>query len=236
MDNSIEIQRRLARVTGYNRWLYDSFSRHLGRRILDAGCGPGHITEFLLDGRELVIGLDRSAQFHEAVKKRFAAHGNFHAMLGDLTDPTLPEALRGYQLDTVACVNVLYTLDDDMSVLGGFHRALVDGGTLVLFVAALPALFGTMDEADGAVRRYSRAEIATKLSRSGFRILEIRWLNVLGIVGWFLNGKILRNALIPESHYALYDRLVPLLRALESRLRIPVGLSLLCVGRKEAVA
>lgn len=236
MDASWEIQQRLAGTVRYNRWLFESFSRHLGQRILDAGCGPGHITRFLLDGRPLVIGLDRSARFHETVQKRFAGHANFRAMLADLTDPSLPELLRDHHLDTVTCVNVLQQVDDDVSVLGSFHRALVAGGTLVLLVPALPALYGAPDEADGHLRRYSRGEIQAKLARSGFTVLEIRWLNVLGIAGWFLNARILRKPLIPEAHYALYDRVVPLLQRLERRLRVPVGLSLLCIGRKGAPA
>ncbi|MGH9201498.1 MAG: class I SAM-dependent methyltransferase, partial [Vicinamibacterales bacterium] len=205
---------------------------HLGQRILDAGCGPGHVTQYLVDDRELVIGLDRSPQFQHDVTKRFAAYVNFRPMMGDLTDPTLPDILKPYALDTIVCVNVLHTLKDDMSVLAGFHHALAAGGTLILFVAALPALYGTADEADGAVRRYSREEITSRLARSGFVDLDIRWMNLVGIPGWFLNGKILRNAIVPESHYALYERLVPLLRSVEARVRLPIGLSLLCVGHK----
>lgn len=235
MDAAWEIQQRLAATTRYNRWLYESFSLHLGTRILDAGCGPGHITQFLLDNRSLVIGLDRSARFHEVVKDRFAGNPNFRAVLGDLTDPSLPEALLADRLDTVVCVNVLQQVVDDVFVLAGFHRALQEDGKLILLVPALRRLFGAPDLADHHVRRYSRGDIEAKLARSGFTDIESRWLNLVGIAGWFLNARILRKALIPETQYAVYDRLVPIIRTVEDHIRVPVGLSLLCIGRKGAV-
>ncbi len=106
MDNSYEIQRRLAKVTRYNRWLYDSFKDHLGARILDAGCGFGNITQFLLDENELVIGLDSSPAFYDAVSQRFSSYVNFRPVLGDFTDGQVLTSLKTYDIDTVVCVYV----------------------------------------------------------------------------------------------------------------------------------
>ena len=47
-----------------------------------------------------------------------------------------------------------------------------------------------------------------------------------------MNGKILRRKMLPKNQLAFFDLLVPFLR-FERRLRIPFGLSLLAVGRKE---
>lgn len=232
MDNGYHIQQRLVKVSRYNRWLYESFRLHLGSRILDAGCGFGNITEFMLDGKDLIIGVDKSAAFYEAVRQRFAHRANFVPVLGDIGDREVLAAVKPYGIDTVVCVNVLQQIEDDVGALGAFREVLLDGGTLILLVPALQFLFGSMDAADRHVRRYSRADVTRKLLASGFSIHRIRWMNVLGIPGWLLNGRILRRGLIPASHYAAYDRVVPVLRMVESRFPVPVGLSLLCVARK----
>lgn len=232
MDNGFEIQRRLAGVTRYNRWLYDSFRDHLGARILDAGCGYGNVTRFLLPNRERVVGLDHSPAFYEAVRDRFASWRNFRAVLGDLAASGLWASLAGERFDTVVCLNVLEHLKDDVAALGAFHAVLPPGGTLVLLVPAHGWLFGSLDRADGHYRRYSRRTLARRVQEAGFRVVELRWLNLAGIAGWLLNGKILKRTFVPEAQYAAYDRIVPLLRAIEARVPAPIGLSLLCIGSK----
>lgn len=232
MDNSYEIQQRLSKATRYNRWLYDSFKDYLGSRILDTGCGYGNITQFILDEAEIVVGLDISPAFYEAVTRRFAGRPNFRPVLGDMLDRNLVASLKPYGIDTVVCVNVLEHIGDDEGVLDTVREVLVSGGRLVLLVPAFRSLFGSMDRADGHFRRYCRSELVAKLNRCGFHVVAARYMNLLGIVGWFLNGKILRRTFIPESHYAAYDRLVPVLRSVESRIAVPLGLSLLCVAQK----
>lgn len=232
MDNSYEIQGRLSKVTRYNRWLYDSFKDYLGSRILDAGCGYGNITGFLLDRAEIVVGLDSSPAFYEAVTQRFAGRPNFRCVLGDISDRDVVASLKPLGIDTVVCVNVLEHIRDDEGALDAFREILVRSGKLVVLVPAFNFLFGSMDRADGHFRRYSHADLIRKLNRCGFHIVMARYMNFLGIVGWFLNGKILRRTFIPESHYAAYDRLVPVLRAVEARIAMPLGLSLLCVAQK----
>ena len=57
--------------------------------------------------------------------------------------------------------------------------------------------------------------------------------NLLGVAGWWLNARVLRRRSVPGLQARLNDRLVPLLR-LERRLKPPIGMSLLAVGRVPA--
>jgi SAM-dependent methyltransferase len=232
VDNSYEIQRRLSKLTNYHRWIYESFRSVLGRRILDAGSGYGNITQFLLDDRELVVGLDHSQEFYRAVSERFSGRPGFRAVLGNLADPAVFESLKSWRIDTVVCLNVLEHVEDDRAALRNFHEVLVDSGRLILLVPAFRFLFGSMDRADGHFRRYTRRELAAKVSERGFSIESLRYMNLLGILGWFWNGRVLRRQFISEFHYAAYDQMVPVLRTLERRIRIPAGLSLLLAARK----
>ena len=198
---------------------------------MDAGCGYRNITGFLLDQAELVVGLDSSPAFYEAVTQRFAGRSNFRSVLGDISDRNLIASLKPYEIDTVVCVNVLKHIRDDEGALDAFREILVRGGRLVLLLPAFRFLFGSIERADGHFWCYSRGDLMRRLGGCGFHVVMTRYMNLLGIVGWFLNGKILRRKFIPESHYAAYDRLVPVLRAVE-RVVVPLGLSLLWVAQK----
>ena len=102
----------------------------------------------------------------------------------------------------------------------------------MLLVPACPSLYSRIDAGLEHHRRYGRAELCSKMEEAGFRVERIGFLNLLGAVGWFVNGKILRRKMLPKNQLAFFDLLVPFLR-FERRLRIPFGLSLLAVGRKE---
>lgn len=232
MDKGFEIQRRLSKVIQYNSWIYDSFKEHVGRRILDVGCGYGNITQFLLDQRDLVIGLDRSPLMYEEISKRLSGRSNFVPILGDTNDVELLRSLKTYRIETVVCLNVLEHIENDIGALNHYHDVLIDDGKLILLVPAHQFLFGSMDRADGHFRRYTRREVSRKVGLCGFEVLTWKYMNFLGILGWFLNGQIFRRDVIPESQYAAYDRLVPLLREIETRVRVPIGLSLLFICRK----
>jgi len=58
----------------------------------------------------------------------------------------------------------------------------------------------------------------------------VSYFNLIGVPGWYLNARLLRRRSVPGLQARMNDRLVPLLR-LERRLRPPIGMSLLAVGR-----
>jgi SAM-dependent methyltransferase len=229
---SLEIQQRLSSVDHYNCWIFDRLAPYAGRRILDVGCAIGNITSHFLD-RELVVGIDVVREFVEAVRERFANRTNFRAELADIAGSGVL-ALRSESFDTVVCTNVLEHVRDDRRGLEHMHTLLVPGGRLLLFVPAFPALWGTLDEADHHYRRYGRSELRTKLVDAGFRVERLAFTNPLGIVGWVLNGKVLKRQVVSAGQLRLYDRLVPALSRLERVVRPPLGLSLVAVAVKNS--
>ena len=62
-----------------------------------------------------------------------------------------------------------------------------------------------------------------------------RWLAVtaslVGIAGWYVNGKILKRRVLPALQLRIYDRIAPILARAEAMWKLPVGLSLLAVAR-----
>jgi hypothetical protein len=67
---------------------------------------------------------------------------------------------------------VLEHIPDDVGSLRALHRMLQPGGRLVLLVPALPAIYGTLDEALGHVRRYTAGELRKKYRQAGFRTVH----------------------------------------------------------------
>ena len=135
-------------------------------------------------------------------------------------------------MDTIIGVNVLEHIDDDRRTLATIAKALPSGGKLLLFVPASPVLFGSLDEAFGHCRRYRKTELQTKITEAGFQILELKFMNVPGLVSWFVAGRILKSRTLSPGMVQWYDRwVIPAVRTIESRLTMPAGQSLTVIAQ-----
>lgn len=214
----------------FNHWVCRQFASYLGRHVLEAGCGVGNLSDFLLD-RERLICIDKEPFYLERVADRFAHLENVSTQLLDLASEKDYLPLRQARLDTIICINVLEHMKNDDDVLRNFHDVLMPGGHVVLLVPAHPWLYGPTDAALGHCRRYTFADIRHKLRQSGFDVVECRGFNRLGSLGWWLSSRLLRNRHISPGKIKAFEWLVPLAKALE-RLPVLPHLSILAVGQK----
>jgi hypothetical protein len=81
------------------------------------------------------------------------------------------------------------------------------------------------------VRRYSKAPLRERLVKAGFEIETLRHVNPVGALGWLARVALRSDPEWPSGSFAVFDRLVPVLRPLD-RLRLPFGLSLWAVARR----
>ena len=136
--------------------------------------------------------------------------------------------------DAVVAVNVMEHVRDDDAFLRTAHRLLAPGGHALLFVPALPALFGTLDEAFEHFRRYTRPVLADRLREAGLEPLRVQYTNLPGVAAWWLSGKVLRRRTLTARDARLYDRwVVPWVSALERVWTPPLAQSLIAVARKD---
>lgn len=212
-----------------NRWIFDRVRPWCGRRVLEVGAGIGNLTELLAD-RDLVVATELEDDFLDRLRGRFAGAGNVHIEKLDLEQVPV-ERFAGYHLDSVLCVNVLEHIRDDVGALVGLRDIVEPDGRLLLYVPAIPWLYGSLDKNLQHHRRYGKAELARKFEQAGWRLEHLSYMNLLGIPGWFLNSRVLGRKILPVKQVQLYDKLVPLLR-LEDKLPLPIGMSLVAVGRK----
>lgn len=219
----------LDHAANYYRWIIAHFEPALGPTVLEVGAGVGHFSDCLLrTGRvRRLFCVEPAENLIPALRARFAGRSEVEVIPGYLED--LGE--RRLDADAVACVNVLEHVGDDMALLRAMRRQLASGGRLLLFVPALPGLMGTLDEAFGHRRRYTRETLGAALRGAGFTIRRLRYFNLPGVVTWALAGKVLRRPTMFPRDVRLYDRLVvPWWRRVEDRLSPPIGQSLLAIA------
>lgn len=215
----------------YHRWIAGRFAPYLGRRIVEVGAGIGTFAEHLLQAApqaELTL-VEPAGNNYPHLAARFADRPRVRTVQGYLDDVAQPESA-----DALVAVNVMEHVHDDAGFLRTAHRLLAPGGHALVFVPALPALYGTLDEAFEHVRRYTRDELDGKLRAAGLRPLRVRYTNLPGVAAWWLSGKVLRRRTLSARDARLYDRwVVPWVSALERVWTPPLGQSLVAVARKD---
>jgi SAM-dependent methyltransferase len=221
---------QLSEINRYNRWIYDQWAHCLGDRELEVGAGTGNITQFLLMGNRTVVATDVVANYRDELQSRFAGQANFEVSSFDL-NRAVPASLTAHPFDTVVCLNVLEHIEDDDFALQQMAATLKPGGHLALLVPAHQMLHGAFDEAVGHFRRYGKRQLRTCLEHNGFKVRSLRFFNCAATLPWFINGRLLRRAYLPNEQVNLADKLVPLLK-LEKLIGPPFGISLIAIAQK----
>ena len=220
----------VAEARNYYDWIIASFAGRIGKRAVEAGAGIGTVSELILRRAipsELVL-IEPDSGNAGVLRDRFRSDSRVVIRHGYLEEfaPTL-------RADSVIAVNVLEHVEHDSEFLAAAHRALVPGGSVLLLVPALPAIYGSLDRAFDHFRRYTRSGLTKQLRTAGFEIEKLHYLNMLGVAAWFASGRIMRRTTLGRGQVRFYDRyVIPTLRRIESRFHPPIGQSILAIARK----
>jgi SAM-dependent methyltransferase len=223
--------RRMERLADYTKWLHDRFEHYIGQRVLEVGAGIGNHTVYFSE-RERVIASDIEPHYLRELRARFDRHPNVR--IASYRFPLTAEDradLLNERIDTIVCSNVLEHIEHDAETLQDFASTLSPGGHLILLVPAHPALYGTLDVHLQHFRRYRRHPLRELVTRSGFEVESIRYLNRPGVFGWWLNSRVLRRTVLPSGQLRLFRWLAPLLK-MEEKHPPRFGLSLLVLAKR----
>ncbi|WP_435358605.1 class I SAM-dependent methyltransferase [Haloarchaeobius sp. DFWS5] len=124
---------------------------HDGQRVLDAGCGAGHLTVELCDGGAAVVGLDASAEMLGYASDRAPAADFVRGDLGT----ELPFPADAF--DGVASSLAFHYVEDWGPLFRDLRRVLAPGGWLVFTVQHPHADFVEYDDASN----YHETEFVT---------------------------------------------------------------------------
>lgn len=201
-------------------------------RILDAGCGTG------LLGKKLqrygsVVGVDMSQEALLYAKKR-----KLVVTKGSLT--ALP--FKQHTFHIVICVDVIYhrMIKNDFRALQELYRVLKPGGILIIRVPANPWLHLSHDAVVHTRERYTKQTLLSKMSRAGFIIEKISFVNVIllpialmqSFFEQYHHKKTSSVRSLPKSMNALVYALLLPEQFLLRYMNLPWGMGLLAVGRK----
>jgi SAM-dependent methyltransferase len=221
----------LQHARNYYAAIHDRFRAYLGQRVAEVGAGRGTFAERLLAtaGVGHLVLVEPAENLYPLLRSRFAADRRVRV------EKRLEDLAAG-SVDAAVLVNVLEHIGDDAGTLRQLHGILKPGGALLLLVPAFGFLYGTLDEAFGHVRRYTKASLSETLRQTGFDIESLRYFNAPGVLSWFLAGRILRRRTIRTEDVKRYDKWVmSWLPRLERRVSPPFGQSLVAIGRRADV-
>lgn len=169
-------------------------------KVLDAGFGFGQYTYFLVRLRPgwSVLGLDLKEEQVEDCNRFFSKLGvnNVRFEVADLTQIDFSD-----QFHLVLCVDVMEHIEQDRLVFSHFHKAIKQGGTLLI---STPSDLGGSDvhhphdpdqSAKGFIDEhvrdgYGMEELREKLLTAGFSQVNIRYqYGKPGRIAWKLSMK-----------------------------------------------
>lgn len=215
-----------------------AFGRKPGARILDLGCGPGNLLDFLVPHGD-VYGSDFSSDALAFCAQRGYGRlfrADFHTL------PILSDTF-----DLITTIDVLEHLSDDRAAIRELHRVLRPSGLLVVSVPAFMFLWGDHDTLYGHHRRYTTGEIAQKLKDAGLEVVKLSYFEPLFVAPlWlfrnlkkvFVKGDAIEDrddfVSMPGPLNALLERLIAAERFVIRYASFPFGVTLLAVARKPA--
>ena len=217
-------------IDAYDAWLLEEISPYLGERILEIGCGLGNLIRYLKD-KEFVLGIDTSLESIVNLRSQYKGFPNLAFEHADITESKILQYEK-YNLDTVVSLNTLEHISNDELALMHAFRLLMPRGNLILIVPAHQWLYGTMDASIGHYRRYSKKDLQSKLNSLGFKVKMQKYINVAGAVGWFINGRIIRQRVPPQNQLKIMNLVVPPLKRMEQLINMPFGISIITIAER----
>ena len=220
----------LNEAKNYRAALMREFGPHLRGNVLEVGSGVGQITAELLQIPTIkkLVPIEPDAGFCARIRKRFPEL--------ELVEGTSRNLKAGTDWNAIVSINVLEHIEADVDELAVYHRLLsANRGRLCLFVPARPEIYAPIDNDFGHFRRYTRPQLRKRLKEASFRILHMRYYNVIGYFAWWASFCLLKKRTFDVGSVRFFDRAIfPLVHGFESRICAPpFGQSLIAVAEAE---
>jgi SAM-dependent methyltransferase len=214
----------LAETPRLNAWIYSKIAGGVRGDVLEIGSGIGNLSRLIRPMAARLVVTDAEPRYLDALRRLFAGEGGVEVAAYDLEGPA-PDAVAARRYDAIVAVNVIEHIADDRALVARLAALLRPGGELLVYVPACPIAFNSLDVGLGHQRRYTPAALTELLRSAGLDPGHPRYLNLLGLAGWLVNGHLLGRTALPRRAVGLFERLLPLVR-LEDRVTLPVGLGL----------
>lgn len=229
-QEGLEILSVIEKADRFNQWMYQTIAPHCKGRILEIGSGIGNISSFFIrDNKEIVLS-DLRDNYCDILKRKFKnpvlkidlAHPDFETVYASLVGT----------FDTVFALNVVEHIEDDTLAIANCKKLLKDGGVLIILVPAYQSLYNGFDVELEHFRRYTQKTLYALIKKNNFNIKKLFSFNLIGILGWYVSGTLLKKKSIPEGQMGLFNMLVPIFKLVDFLTFRKIGLSVICVATK----
>lgn len=221
----------IEKANKFNKWMYETIKPYSKGRILEIGCGIGNISEFFINDNFDIVLSDLRDNYIEIVKNKFT-NEVIKIDLVDVDFDTKHKDLIG-TFDTVFALNVVEHIKDDHKAIENCKKLLKNQGHLIILVPAYQTLFNNFDVELEHFRRYTQKSLKQLIKANQLNIIKTFSFNVIGILGWFVSGSILKKKTIPEGQMGLFNKLVPVFKLADILTLKKIGLSVICISVKK---
>lgn len=221
----------IEKANKFNKWMYETIKPYSKGRILEIGCGIGNISEFFINDNFDIVLSDLRDNYIEIVKNKFT-NEVIKIDLVDVDFETKHKDLIG-TFDTVFALNVVEHIKDDHKAIENCKKLLKNQGHLIILVPAYQTLFNNFDFELEHYRRYTKKSLKQLIKANQLNIIKTFSFNVIGILGWFVSGSILKKKTIPEGQMGLFNTLVPVFKLADILTFKKIGLSVICISVKK---
>lgn len=217
----------LREARNYRAALLSDFSPYLKGTVLEVGAGIGQFTSELrtLQGVDRLVSVEPDPGFCAQLSSRIPDL--------ELVQGTVDDLQTKSDWNAIFSVNVLEHIDTDREELSKYYQLLHPAhGALCLFVPARPEIYAPIDKDFGHFRRYTRAELKSKLENAGFKLAHFRYFNFVGYFLWWMNFCVLKKRTFDVSSVRVFDRAIfPVVHGFETRIiPPPIGQSLIAIA------
>ena len=220
----------LTEAKNYNRWIAENFYASIQAPLLEFGSGIGNISELISSYTPLCL-TDTDARMLAHLKNKFSHINDVSVDFLDITQPPPEHLVESFQ--TVIGINVLEHVEDDQKALFHLGNVLKPSGRLLLLVPAKKWAYTDLDKQLGHFRRYEKKELAEKLVKASFQIEKLYFFNLVGLMSWIMRDKLQRSGGLRPYQISSFDTIVPILKRVELKISMPVGISLIAIAQKK---
>lgn len=225
----------ISQADAFNHWMYSTIRPWCQGKIFEVGSGLGNLSQFFLEKEQSIYLTDLREGYCDQLQEKFGDNPNCLGI--NQVDLVATDFETRYvdllgKFDTVFALNVVEHIEDDQLALTNARLLLRKGGRAVILVPAYQALYTGMDEALGHYRRYTASTLAETFDKAGLKVVHQQYFNAMGILAWWISGKLQRNTQIPGGQMRLYNTLVPVFKMIDMLVFKRFGLSTIAVGER----
>ena len=222
-------------AVNYHKWILAEFRPFLGRNVIEVGAGTGDFSALLLGEQIDKLSLVEPSEMFDHLSQNIASDSISIAFFRNIFADVVGRFEGSEAPDTIIYINVLEHIEDDSHELRLIYECLRPGGNALIFVPALPSLYGEFDRQIGHFRRYIKKDLSVLARTAGFTVVKAKYFDFVGMIPWFIKYKVLKSSTLESGLIKLYDNIaVPVNKVAESLITPPVGKNLLFVLEKRS--